>query len=239
MKAMDYEQMNQVYQAEGYGRETLGQYVAKTYLWMFAGLMLTFAVAIAGYLSGAILFVFAIPYGLIVISGLELLTVFWMSARVNKMSVGAARGMFLFYAALNGIVFSAYFLVFGAVQLLLVFVATSLFFGIMAGVSLIFKIDISGIRPLLVGGLFFLIIFGVLSMFLNLGAMETVMCYVGIAVFLGFTAYDTGKIRTNYTYFAGNQEVLEKASIFSALSLYLDFINLFLYILRLLNRSRN
>ncbi|WP_294143708.1 Bax inhibitor-1/YccA family protein [uncultured Clostridium sp.] len=236
---MDYEQMNQVYQAEGYGRETLGQYVAKTYLWMFAGLMLTFAVAIAGYLSGAILFVFAIPYGLIVISGLELLTVFWMSARVNKMSVGAARGMFLFYAALNGIVFSAYFLVFGAVQLLLVFVATSLFFGIMAGVSLIFKIDISGIRPLLVGGLFFLIIFGVLSMFLNLGAMETVMCYVGIAVFLGFTAYDTGKIRTNYTYFAGNQEVLEKASIFSALSLYLDFINLFLYILRLLNRSRN
>lgn len=239
MKAMDYEQMNQVYQAEGYGRETLGQYVAKTYLWMFAGLMLTFAVAIAGYLSGAILFVFAIPYGLIVISGLELLTVFWMSARVNKMSVGAARGMFLFYAALNGIVFSAYFLVFGAVQLLLVFVATSLFFGIMAGVSLIFKIDISGIRPLLVGGLFFLIIFGVLSMFLNLGAMETVMCYVGIAVFLGFTAYDMGKIRTNYTYFAGNQEVLEKASIFSALSLYLDFINLFLYILRLLNRSRN
>ncbi|WP_125140121.1 Bax inhibitor-1/YccA family protein [Clostridium transplantifaecale] len=236
---MDYEQMNQVYQAEGYGRETLGQYVAKTYLWMFAGLMLTFAVAIAGYLSGAILFVFAIPYGLIVISGLELLTVFWMSARVNKMSVGAARGMFLFYAALNGIVFSAYFLVFGAVQLLLVFVATSLFFGIMAGVSLIFKIDISGIRPLLVGGLFFLIIFGVLSMFLNLGAMETVMCYVGIAVFLGFTAYDTGKIRTNYTYFAGNQEILEKASIFSALSLYLDFINLFLYILRLLNRSRN
>ncbi|MCB6607788.1 Bax inhibitor-1/YccA family protein [[Clostridium] symbiosum] len=236
---MDYEQMNQVYQAEGYGRETLGQYVAKTYLWMFAGLMLTFAVAVAGYLSGAILFVFAIPYGLIVISGLELLTVFWMSARVNKMSVGAARGMFLFYAALNGIVFSAYFLVFGAVQLLLVFVATSLFFGIMAGVSLIFKIDISGIRPLLVGGLFFLIIFGVLSMFLNLGAMETVMCYVGIAVFLGFTAYDTGKIRTNYTYFAGNQEILEKASIFSALSLYLDFINLFLYILRLLNRSRN
>lgn len=236
---MDYEQMNRVYQAEGYGRETLGQYVAKTYLWMFAGLMLTFAVAVAGYLSGAILFVFAIPYGLIVISGLELLTVFWMSARVNKMSVGAARGMFLFYAALNGIVFSAYFLVFGAVQLLLVFVATSLFFGIMAGVSLIFKIDISGIRPLLVGGLFFLIIFGVLSMFLNLGAMETVMCYVGIAVFLGFTAYDTGKIRTNYTYFAGNQEILEKASIFSALSLYLDFINLFLYILRLLNRSRN
>ena len=67
--------------------------------------MLTFAIAVTGYLTGAILFVFAIPYGLIVISGLELLTVFWMSARVNKMSVGAARGIFLFYAALNGIAF--------------------------------------------------------------------------------------------------------------------------------------
>ena len=54
--------MNQVYQAEGYGQETLGRYVAKTYLWMFAGLMLTFAIAVTGYLTGAILFVVAIPY---------------------------------------------------------------------------------------------------------------------------------------------------------------------------------
>ncbi len=136
---MDYGQMNQVYQAEGYGQETLGRYVAKTYLWMFAGLMLTFAIAVTGYLTGAILFVFAIPYGLIVISGLELLTVFWMSARVNKMSVGAARGMFLFYAALNGIVFrhtSWYSESFSC----LVFVATSLFFGIMAGSALFLKL---------------------------------------------------------------------------------------------------
>lgn len=234
---MDYQPMNRTYPAEGYGQETLGQYVAKTYLWMFAGLMLTFAVAVSGYITGAIYFVFAIPYGLIVISGLELLTVFVMSARVNKMSVGMARGMFLFYAALNGIFFSAYFVVFGVVQLFLVFIATSLFFGIMAGVSLIFKIDISGLRPILVGGLLFLILFGILSMFMNLGVMETVMCYVGIAIFLAFTAYDTGKIRENYVHFSGNQEILEKASIFSALSLYLDFINLFLYILRLLNRK--
>lgn len=234
---MDYEPMNQVFQAEGYRQETLGQYVAKTYLWMFAGLLVTFGVAIFGYATGTILYVFQIPYGLFVLTGLELLTVIWMSARVNKMSVGTAKGLFLFYAALNGIVFSAYFLIFGALSLVLIFAATSLFFGIMAAVSYFGKVDVSGIRPLLVGGLFVLIAFGILSFFLNLEALETGMCYLGIIVFLGFTAYDTSKIRSNYAYFSGNPEILEKASIFSALNLYLDFINLFLYLLRLFNRS--
>lgn len=239
---MDYEsmnQMNQVYQAEGYRQETMGQYVAKTYLWMFAGLLTTFGIAMAGYLTGAILYVFRIPYALIVLTGLELLTVIWMSARIHKLSVGAARGLFLFYASLNGIVFSAYFAVFGLVDMVLIFGATALFFGVMAGVSLIFKVDVSGLRPILVGGLFVMIIFGILSWFINLGSFETILCYAGIALFLGFTAYDTGKIRNNYTYYSGNPELLEKASVFSALELYLDFINLFLYILRLMNRNRN
>lgn len=234
---MDYEPMNQVYQAEGYRQETLGQYVAKTYLWMFAGLLVTFGIAVFGYATGAILYVFQIPYGLYVLTGLELLTVIWMSARIRKISVGAARGLFLFYAALNGVVFSAYFLIFGALSLILIFGMTSLFFGIMAAVSYFGKVDVSGIRPLLVGGLVILIAFGILSFFINLEALEVGMCYLGIIVFLGFTAYDTGKIRDNYAYFAGNQEILEKASIFSALNLYLDFINLFLYLLRLFNRS--
>ncbi len=104
---------------------------------------------------------------------------------------------------------------------------------------MIFKLDISGIRPVLIGGLFLLIIFGLVSMFMDLSGLETAFCYLGIVVFLGFTAYDTSKIRENYMTFSGNPELLEKAAVFSALELYLDFINLFLYILRLLNRSRN
>ena len=236
---MDYEPLNQMYEAEGYRRESLASYVARTYLWMFAGLLVTFGIALAGYMTGAIILVFQIPYGIVLLTGLELVTVIYMSARVHKISVGAARGMFLFYAALNGVVFSAYFLVFGVVEMVLVFGATALFFGLMAGVSLIFKLDLSGIRPILFGGLILMIVFGLLSWFINLGAFETLLCYAGIALFLAYTAYDTGKIRENYAYYSGNPELLEKASVFSALSLYLDFINLFLYILRLLNRSRS
>lgn len=236
---MDYEPMNQSYGAGAYGQQTLGSYVAKTYLWMFAGLMLTFGIAMGGYATGAVFYVFEIPHMLWILTGLELLTVIVMSARANKISVGAARGMFLFYAALNGVVFSAYFLIFGVAGVVLVFAATAVFFGVMAAVSMIFKLDISGIRPVLVGGLFLLLLFWVVSIFMDLSFMETAICYLGIVVFLGFTAYDTSKIRENYMTFSGNPQLLEKAAIFSALELYLDFINLFLYILRLLNRSRN
>lgn len=235
---MDYEPMNQSYNLEGYGQETIGSYVAKTYLWMFAGLLVTFGIAILGYATGAILYVFSFRYGILAVTGLELATVIWMSARVNKISVGAARGLFLFYAALNGVVFSAYFLIFGTISMVLIFAVTAFFFGIMAAVSYFCHVDVSGIRPILVGGLFVLIAFGLLSMFMNLAFMETAMCYLGIIVFLGFTAYDTGKIRQTYTYYAGQPEILAKASIFSALSLYLDFINLFLYILRLFSKGQ-
>ena len=222
---MGYEPMNESWQMAGERHETLGQYVAKTYLWMFAGLLVTFGIALAGYVTGAILYVFQVPYATLALTGLELLTVIWLSARIHKLSVGAARGLFLFYAALNGVVFSMYFLIFGVVEMVFVFAATALFFGMMAGVSLIFKLDLSGIRPLLVGGLLFLILFGLLSMFLNLGSF-------------GFTAYDTTKIRDNYQIFSADPELLQKASVFSALQLYLDFINLFLYIIRLMNRNR-
>lgn len=236
---MEYNSMNQYGQAEGYAGETLSTYTAKTFLWMFAGLLVTFGVAFSGYYTGLTLLVFTVPYGVLIITGLELLVVIAMSARIHKISVGAARGMFLFYAALNGVAFSAYFLMFGSGMLIFIFGATALFFGLMATVAYVTKIDLSGIRPILIGGLIFLVLFNFLAMFLNMSSMETGMCYVGIALFLGLTAYDVGMIRKNYEYFSNNGEMLAKASIFSALELYLDFINMFLYLLRLFSKNKN
>ena len=88
-------------------------------------------------------------------------------------------------------------------------------------------------------GLIFLIIFGVLSMFIPaLDVLDRVVCLVGIAIFLGYTAYDTQKIKAFYNYYSMSPDMLAKASIFSALQLYLDFINLFLYLLRFLGNKR-
>ena len=100
------------------------------------------------------------------------------------------------------------------------------------------KTDLTRLRPILVGGLIFLIVCTLLSLFLPLGMVDRVVCLIGIAIFLAFTAYDTQKIRTLYTAYQGDTAMLERASIYSALQLYLDFINLFLYLLRFLGKSR-
>ena len=191
----------------------------------------------ASYATGLVLLVFSNSYGILMLTGAELLVVIFMSARVHKISVGTARAMFLLYSALNGVVFSAYFLIIGSGMLMFIFGATAVFFGLMAGVSYIARVD--SVRMSLIGGLIFLVVFQFLAMFLNLTSMETIMCYVGILIFLGLTAYDVGMIRRNYQMFSGNEELLAKASIFSALELYLDFINIFLYLLRLFARNRD
>lgn len=221
--------------------ESLSAYTAKTYLWMFAGLMVTFVISLAMVFSGGV-FNLLSGAGSLALFGVliaQLVVVGILSARVRKLSVGGARAMFLLYAALNGVAFSVYFVYFNLSILILAFGATALLFGGMALASLVFHLQLDTIRPILFGGLIMMILFGILSFFLNLGVFNTVLCYVGIALFMGYTAYDTSKIKDNYNYYAtiGDTAMLEKASVFSALQLYLDFVNLLLYIIRLFARS--
>jgi len=225
-------------------KDSLSAYIARTYLWMFAGLLVTFAVAMGVYVSlitGGLWYrIFTGSSAILMIVLIaELAVVIAMSALINKISAAVAGVFFFAYAALNGITFSLYLTVYGLGTVLLVFGVTALFFGGMAAVSLIFKLRLDTIRPFLFGGLILLILFGVLSAFLDLSGLEIFVSYLGIAIFLGYTAYDTSKIRANYQYYNGNTQMLGKASIFSALQLYLDFINLFLYILRILGKRKN
>ncbi len=237
---MDYQSANQSYQAYGaFGvQEPLSRYTAKTFGWMFLGLLVTFAVAMTGYMTGLVWYVFAIPYAVFALAIAELLVVLFLSARITKMSVGMARGLFLFYAVLNGVVFSAYFLIYEMPSLVFVFGATALFFGIMALVGYVTKADLSNLRNFLVGAAVFLMVFWILSMFLNLQRFEMIACTIGIFIFLVFTAYDTQKIKAFHQAYGYDPQMAKKASIFSALQLYLDFINLFIYLLRVLGRKK-
>lgn len=219
-------------------QESLSSYTVKTFTWMFLGLLATFAVAAGGYITGALVYVFMTPYFHIILLVAELAVVLILSARIQHMQPVTARVLFFVYAVLNGIVFSAYFVIFSMTSLMLVFAMTAVYFGGMALYGYFTKTDLSRLRPILIGGLIFLIIFGILSLFLPLGMMDRVICLVGIAVFMAFTAYDTQKIRAYYQTYQGDQAMLERASIFSALQLYLDFINLFLYLLRFLGKSK-
>jgi len=218
---------------------TLNQYVSRTFGWMFVGLMITFLLAGALAMSGLVSFFFLNPYVPMILLIAEVAVVLIMSAGILKRPVGVTRMLFAIYSILNGVVFSVYFEIYQVVNLIFIFGLTALFFGAFALYGRFTKTDLSGLRPILIGGLIFLLVAGLLTMFIDLTAMERIICMVGIVVFLCFTAYDTQKIRANYEFFLGDEIMLQKASIYSALQLYLDFINLFLYLLRFLGRGRN
>lgn len=233
----DYQNQNSGF---GYSQaqeaEPLHRYTAKTFAWMFAGLAVTFLVAISGPFYYQFLFsVPAIPFVLLFA---ELGVVLFLSARIEKLSVGAARTLFFAYSALNGIVFSTYFLIYDMSSLLIAFASTGLFFGIMAVVGYTTHADFSKVRNLLMGGLVFLAVFWIASLFINLSQFEMIACTIGLFVFLVFTAYDTQKIKAYHQVYSGQPDMAAKASIFSALQLYLDFINLFIYLLRILGRRK-
>lgn len=218
---------------------TLNQYVSRTFGWMFVGLMITFLLAAALAMTGVVVVFFSNPYIPMILLIAEVAVVLIMSTGILKRSVGVTRMLFAVYSSLNGVVFSVYFVAYGVANLILIFGLTALFFGAFALYGHFTKTDLSRLRPLLIGGLIFLVVAGLLSMFLNLSNLERIICMVGIVVFLCFTAFDVQKIKANYEYFYGDEVMLQKASIYSALQLYLDFINLFLYLLRFLGRSRS
>lgn len=218
---------------------TLNQYMSQTFGWMFVGLMITFLLAGALAMTGLVYVFFSNPYIPMMLLVAEVVVVLVMSAGILNRSVGVTRMLFAVYSILNGIVFSVYFFAYDVINLILIFGLTALFFGGFALYGRFTRTDLSRLRPLLIGGLIFLLIAGLLSMFIDLTALERGICMAGIVVFLCFTAYDTQKIKANYEYFYGDEVILQKASIYSALQLYLDFINLFLYLLRFLGRSRS
>lgn len=234
-----YQQERQ--QELGVTGESVGRYTAKTFLLMFLGLLVTFAVAFLGYAT------LLVPYAMYTIPGFhmivlvaELAVVVGMTAFLHKISTVTATIFFFVYAILTGVVFSTYFLIFELPSLILVFAATSLYFGGMAVFGYVTRIDLSRMRTVLVGGLIFLIIANVLMMFIpGLQVMDQVVCSIGLVIFLGFTAYDTKKIKAFYQAYSGDAVMLKKASIYSALQLYLDFINMFLYVLRLFGKRKN
>lgn len=206
---------------------------------MFAGLLITLAVAISMYVTGAFIYVIRIPAWNFLLLAAELILVISLSARLEKMSVTAAKSMFFLYSAVNGIVFSMYFLMFDLLSLWLAFGITAMFFGVMALIGYFGNINFSALRPFMTGGLIFLFVFWLLAMFIDLSAFETMVCGVGIFLFLIITAYDAKKIQAYYAYYGQNSEMAAKASVFSALQLYLDFINLFIYILRFVGNRKD
>lgn len=220
---------------------TEAQYTTRTFLWMTLGLMISFGVAILGWVTNLTLYLYAIiPMLPVVLSLATLVLVNTLSARIERMSVASAQGIFLAYSVLFGLTVSTWLYLFQLASVVLVFLVTALYFGALAAYGHFTRRNLAGIGPILLSGLIFLLLFGILSLFIpGMTALDSLCCLFGIAIFLGYTAYHTQRIRDFYYYYSGYPDMMEKASIFSALRLYMDFINLFVYLLRFLGNRRN
>jgi FtsH-binding integral membrane protein len=164
--------------------------------------------------------------------------VFGLSFGINRMSAGTAQGLYWLYAALIGVQFSTLFLVYTGVSIAQTFFATAAAFLALSLYGYTTKRDLSGIGTFLIMGVVGLIVAMVINMFLRSPGLNLAISAIGVLIFAGLTAYDTQKIKSIYFAVAGHGEAMAKTAVMGALQLYLDFINMFLFLLRFMGDRR-
>lgn len=237
---MDYEEMNyQTYARDRQLEASLAFPVLmrKTYLWMTMALVITGLTAYVVATNQTITSFLILHHQLIwVLFIAELALVIGLNAAINKISLPVATLMFIAYAVLNGITFSSLFYVYTMGSLATTFLITAGTFGAMSLVGFFTKADLSSMGKILMMALIGLIIATVVNIFVASSALEMILSYVGVLVFVGLTAYDTQKIKQMFMMAPDASASTQKYALLGALTLYLDFINLFLYLLRIFGR---
>jgi FtsH-binding integral membrane protein len=209
-------------------------FMARVYRWMFLGLGVTGGVALFTASSPALLQL-VVPHFMFLLIA-ELALVFGLSFAAPRVSGAVAGGLFLLYATMNGLTFSAIFLAFELGSIGEAFLLTAGTFGAMSAYATLTKKDLSGWRSFLFMGLIGVVIAGVVQLFWHSPALSFVWSCACVIVFAGLTAYDTQKLRQMHAG-AGYSSAVS-LSVTGALMLYLDFVNLFLALLRLFGRRR-
>ncbi|MBE6024011.1 MAG: Bax inhibitor-1/YccA family protein [Cellulosilyticum sp.] len=165
----------------------------------------------------------------------EVVVVLMISGRAHKMSSGAAKGWFVVYALLNGVTFGSIFAIYGLGLAGYAFLVTAFVFGVMTIYGYVTKTDLSRIGNLFVMALFGLVIASVVGIFIPTPGYTRALMYVGVVIFIGLIGYDTQKIK-EFAY-AESEGMVRNASILGALTLYLDFINIFVRLVSILGRD--
>ncbi len=218
----------------------LSQYMSKVYMWMTIGILLT------GFVSWSIAsnpdMMYSLVSNRIAFYGLmfaEIGLVIWLSAGINKMSPMMATAMFLLYAALNGVTLSIFSMIYTSESIQAAFFTTTFAFAGLSAFGYITKKDLGPVGNFCTMGLFGMLGFALISFFFPsmMGGMAgQIYGLIGLIVFAGLTAYDTQVIKNMAP--TGTGDHVARASIMGALKLYLDFINLFLFILRMQGRRK-
>ncbi len=221
-------------------------FITKVYAWMAIALGITGLVATATFSNEAFMMqLMSGPFMLLLVLA-QLGVVFVLSLAVNKLSSGVATGLFIAYAALTGVTFSTLFLVYTAESIATVFFITAGMFAVISVYGFVTKTDLTKVGNIAIMALIGIIIASIVNIFLRSSALYWIVSIVGVVVFVALTAYDTQRIKRMANGFAmqtvdGEEKLVEiksKAAVLGALALYLDFINLFLMLLRLFGNRR-
>lgn len=239
-------ELNSMYAEEkaGLDERRVATYLAKVMGWMCLGLFTTLVFAMVCMTSPAVIYYLSYTNAIYGIFIAQLVVVMAMSFGMNRVGPGAATVMFMLYAALTGVTFSALFMMFEIYSVIFVFGITAIVFVSLAVYGFVTKRDLTRIGTLAIFGLLGIILAGIVNWFIGSSMLDFGITCIGIVIFIALTAYDTQKIKAFYIsavesgYDEYSPEV-RKLAIFGALTLYLDFINLFLKLLRLLGKRRN
>lgn len=212
----------------------------KVYTWMTLALVITgvtaYGVASSPTLLMSIYSNSAVMWGLIIA---EFVIVFAISGAINRLSLSTATLLFIIYSVLNGAMLSSVFVIFTETSIAKVFFITAGTFGAMAFYGYTTKKDLTSIGKILFMALIGLIIATVVNMFLKSSGFDYILSYIGVAIFVGLTAWDSQKIKQMLQTQYDMSEGAQKLALLGALTLYLDFINLFLYLLRIFGNNRD
>jgi FtsH-binding integral membrane protein len=209
----------------------------QVYTWMVLGMLITTVVAFVTA-STSLINLAANPIILLIAVLAEFGLVLGISAGLNRLSAGVATLLFMLYAALNGFTLSMILLAFTGASLFLTFATTAALFGVMSIIGYTTKVDLSRMGTYLMMGVIGLVIAMVVNIFVGSGPLDTIISVVGVLIFTALTAYDTQRIGRMAAQMNVNGDSEVKFGIFGALKLYLDFINMFLFVLRLTGRRR-
>lgn len=243
---MEYKEFNRmVNEVEGTSRRsftpsiTFPALMRKVYVWMTLAMAITGITAYGVATSPAILeMIFGnklVFWGLIIA---EFGLVFGISGMLNRISITTATLMFVLYSVINGTVLSSIFLIYTLSSIGQVFFITAATFGVMALIGYTTKTDLTSMGKILFMALIGMIIATIVNIFVGSTGLQTIISYIGILIFVGLTAYDSQKIKMMLMEREVYEEGAQKLALVGALTLYLDFINLFIYLLRILGDRR-
>lgn len=220
---------------------TLQKHMLKTFTWMFFGVLITFITAFLISQNESLVYYYLYNYRMlhIIMFVAQLGMVVVLASRILKLSATTAKLIFVAYSIITGITFSVIGYVYTSESIATAFGIASVFFGSLVVIGYTTKMDLSKIGYICIVGFWALFAWGAITLLFNLDLNIFIYSIIGLVIFVGITAWDVQKMKKIYYAYEGDDSALSNLAIYSALQLYIDFINIFIYILNIVGKGRD